>query len=108
MIELETDDFPVYDDNLTGKEVVRKLRNSIPKEHQTSNDSRLVWLWKQRLATVQQIKAKSSDVKDVMAATLVLSATMANYLPAIELLLQRLEGGAVTDQEVQEQDSMPV
>lgn len=103
-----TDAFPVYEDVAPTKEIVRKLRNGIPEAHRRSNDSRLAWLWGQRLATVQSIKMNSTDVEDVMAATLVLAATMVGYLPSIELLLQRLEGGAVTDEEVVERDSMPV
>jgi hypothetical protein len=101
------DDFVIIDDNI-GTEVVRKLRSEIPQDHRVSNDSRLVWLWSQRLATVQSIMVNSPDVMDVMAATLVIGATMANYLPSIELLLQRLEGGAVDDQTVVEEGSMPV
>lgn len=101
------DDFVVYDDNL-GKEVARRLTKEIPREHQKSNDTRIMWLWSQRLAVVQQIKMQSPDVQDQMAATLVLTAAMAAYLPSIELVLRRLEGGAIPDEEVVEQDSMPV
>ena len=108
MPEYEDDDFPIADDNVVGTEVVRKLRNSIPDAHKLNSDSRLVWLWSQRLAVVQSIRANSPDVQDVMAATLVLSAAWTSYLPSIELLLQRLEGGSVDDQTVVEQGSMPV
>jgi len=102
------EDFPVLDDNIGAKEVVRRLRSEIPAEHRTSNDTRFQWLWMQRLATVQSIRTNSKDIQDRMAATLVLSAAMGAYLPSIELLLQRLEGGAVTDEAIVEQDSMIV
>jgi len=104
----EADDFPVIDDDLSGKQVVRRLRSTIPADHRATNDTRIQWLWSQRLAVVQNIKMQSPDVQDVMAATLVLSATMAAHLPSIELLLTRLEGGAVSDRVVVEQDSMVI
>lgn len=90
------------------KEVARKLRSNIPAEHRTSDDSRLQWLWSQRLATVQSIYSRSDNVRDKMAATLVLQATMSANMPSIELLLRRLEGGAVTDEAVQEGDSLVI
>lgn len=104
------DDFPVYDDNIAvpKKEIVRKLRSEIPREHRASNDTRLMWLWSQRLAVVQNIRQNSPDIQDVMACTLVLSAAMASYLPSIELLLRRLEGGSVSDQEVLDGETMPL
>ena len=92
-----------------GSEVVnRKLRSEIPQEHCSSNDARLVWLWNQRMATVQSIFMRTQDIQSRMAASLILSAALTNDLGAISLLLQRLEGGAVTDQEVLESDSMPL
>jgi hypothetical protein len=102
------DEFEIADDNLTGKEVVRKTRSGIPDDHRASNDSRLQWLWMQKLVTVQSIANRSPDIQDVMAAQLILSAVMAGYLPSLELLLQRLEGGAVTDEAIVEQGSMVV
>jgi hypothetical protein len=90
------------------REVVRALRSEIPREHCSSNDTRLVWLWNQRLATVQSIYARSRDLQSKMAASLVLTAAMTRDLGAIELLLQRLEGSAVTDEEVLEASSLPL
>lgn len=88
--------------------VPRKLRSEIPREHCTSDDARIVWLWNQRMATVQSIFMRSRDVKTRMAASLILNAAFAQQLPAIVLLLQRLEGGAVTDQAILDSDSMPL
>ena len=89
-------------------EIQRRLRSEIPKEHCTSNDSRLAWLWNQRMAVAQAIFSRTTDVQSRMAASLVLSAGFTHDLGAITLLLQRLEGGAITDQEVLERDSMPL
>lgn len=90
------------------QEVVRKLRSNIPKEHRVSDDARLQWLWNQRMATVQSIYARTDNIRDRMAATLVILATMSADLPAIELLLRRLEGGSVSDEVVQEGESLPI
>lgn len=91
-----------------GNEVVRPLRTEIPPEHCASSDARLSWLWNQRLATVQSIYVRTRDVQSKMAAGLILTSTMLGDLGAIELLLQRLEGSAVTDEEVLEEGSMPL
>ena len=88
--------------------VVRRMLTSIPLEHRVTDDARLEWLWNQRIAVVQNIFMKTDNIRDRMAATLVLTATMSASLPSIELLLKRLEGGAVSDQEVQEEDSLPI
>ena len=89
-------------------EIARALRSEIPTEHCTSHDARLLWLWNQRLATVQSIFAKTKSIETRMAASLTLSAAMTGDLGAIELLLQRLEGAAVPDEVVLEGDSMPL
>ena len=91
-----------------GTEVVRKLLSNIPAEHRVSDDARLEWLWHQRMAVVQKIFTDTNNVRDRMAATLVLSSTLLPNLASIELLLQRLEGGAAQDVVVQEEDSLPI
>jgi len=60
------------------------------------------------MAVVQKIFTDTNNVRDRMAATLVLSSTMLPNLASIELLLQRLEGGAAQDVVVQEEDSLPI
>ena len=91
-------------------EVVKipKLRTEIPEKHCTSNDARLQWLWNQRLATVGNIFERTKDLETRMAASLVMSAAMVGDLGSIELLLRRLEGGAVSDEALLESDSMPL
>lgn len=92
------------------KEVARtrSLRSEIPEEHRISDDSRFEWLWMQRLATVGSIYLRSKNIRDRMAAKVVLDATMSANLPSIELLLRRLEGGAVADQSLLEEDSLQI
>lgn len=80
-----------------------KYRKSIPEAHRTSLDTRLAWLWMQRLGTVQRIWQLSDDVQDHTACTLILQATMGGDLESIRLLFHRLEGGAVLDTRVAEQ-----
>lgn len=76
-----------------------KFRQEIPKAHRQSLDTRLRWLWNQRFGTVQNIYTHSKDLQDNMACTLILQAVMAKDLGSIELLMYRIEGGAVVDQE---------
>lgn len=90
------------------KTPVKLYRSEIPTEHCKSNDTRLAWLWGQRLITVQSIFAQTKDVETKMACSLVLTAAMIGDLGAIELLLQRLEGSPVSDEEVLSADSMPL
>lgn len=78
----------------------RKYRKRVPKEHQQSLDTRIRWLWNQRFGTVQMVWKESRDMLDVTAATLILQAIMAKDLDSIEQVFQRLEGGAITDDEV--------
>lgn len=87
-------------------EVVRRLRTSIPEEHRLSDDSRIAWLWNQRVIVVQSIYKNTTDVRDRMAASLVLSAAWSAHLPSIELMLRRLEGGAITDQAIQDEETL--
>lgn len=94
----------------SGKEVAttRRVYRNIPDKHRSTDDSRIQWLWSQRMEVVQQIFANTDNVRDRMAATLVLSATISAHLPAIELVLRRLEGGAVPDQVIQEEEALPI
>ena len=87
-------------------EIVRALRSEIPAAHTASDDTRLLWLWNQRLAVVQSIYARTTDIRSKMAASLTLTAAMTGDLAAIELLLRRLEGAAVADEVVLEADSL--
>ena len=95
---------------MTGTDVVQrfKLRSEIPDEHCESDDSRFEWLWMQRLATVGSIYMRTKNIRSRMAAKVVLDATMSANLASIELLIRRLEGGAVSDQTVVEEDSLPI
>lgn len=79
---------------------VRKYRTRIPDEHRSSLDTRLHWLWHQRFGTVQTVYGQSEDILDVTAATLILQCIMAKDLRSIQQLFQRLEGGALMDQEI--------
>lgn len=82
------------------QEIVRKFRKAVPEAHRTSLDTRLQWLWQQRFGTVQMVWKESEDVLDHTASTLILQAIMGRDLNSIELLFQRLEGGAVGDERV--------
>lgn len=85
-------------------DVIQKFRRSIPESHRKSLDTRIQWLWGQRFGAVQSIWRDSKDVLDHTAATLVLQAVMAQDLNSIELLFQRLEGGAVVDDKLAEEN----
>ena len=85
-------------------DLIQKFRRSIPESHHKSLDTRIQWLWGQRFGAVQSIWRDSKDVLDHTAATLVLQAVMAQDLNSIELLFQRLEGGAVVDDKLAEQN----
>lgn len=86
----------------------RKWRHQVPDSHRASLDTRVQWLWLQRFGTVQQVWQKSTDLLDKTAATLVLQAIMAKDLNSIELVFQRLEGGAVSDEQVLATETIPV
>ena len=81
---------------------VHKFRTRVPKEHQVSIDTRLAWLWNQRFGTVQQVWNESKDALDHTAATLILQAIFGKDLDSIILILQRLEGSPVYDDDLQE------
>lgn len=80
-----------------------RFRNSIPDAHRKSIDTRIVWLWNQRFGTVQQVWNSSKDMLDHTAATLILQAVFAKDLESIAQILQRMEGGARVDSELDEQ-----
>jgi hypothetical protein len=85
---------------------IHRWRSEVPNSHRSSLDTRLGWLWHQRFGTVQMVYNKSTDILDKTAATLILQAIMARDLASIQQLFQRLEGGAVFDQELE--DNEPV
>lgn len=80
----------------------RKFRTAIPDTHRGSLDTRIQWLWNQRFGTVQTIWQQSRDVLDHTACTLILQAIMAKDLESISQIFQRLEGGALVDEVVQD------
>ncbi len=78
--------------------VVKRYRHEVPPQHRSTLDTRLAWLWNQRLGTVQTIWQMSPDMEDKLAATIILQAIVASDLNNISLLFRRLEGGAVLDE----------
>lgn len=86
----------------------RRWKGQIPKEHRTSLDTRLRWLWNQRFGTVQTVYLDSEDLLDRTAATLVLQAVMAQDLRSIQQLFQRLEGGARHDEEIVDDEALRI
>ena len=82
--------------------LTRKFRGRIPEEHRTSLDTRIQWLWNQRFGTVQKVWKDSPDILDQTAATLFLQAIMGQDLTSIEQIFQRLEGGALPDDQVRD------
>ena len=86
----------------------RNFRKSIPPVHQASLDTRIRWLWNQRFGTVQTIALESQDVLDKTACTLFLQAIMGGDLDSISLILRRLEGGPVTDEEALSRSTLRV
>lgn len=83
---------------------ISKFRKQVPEDHRTSLDTRLLWLWHQRFGTVQTVYSHSTDILDVTAATLILQAIMARDLKSIQQLFTRLEGNAIYDREVLDQE----
>lgn len=90
---------------MSSEVVSRRFRHTIPDDHRFSIDSRLAWLWHQRFGTVQMVWKESPDLLDHTAATIVLQAVMGSDLASIKLLFQRLEGGAVPDEELLEAEA---
>jgi len=77
---------------------VSRYRTSIPKEHQATVDTRMRWLWMQRLGTIQSIWSRTDDYEDKLACTVILQAVMGADLQSIQTLFTRLEGGAQEDE----------
>jgi hypothetical protein len=96
MTEASTTELAVFEKELAKK----KYRGSIPEEHLTNIDTKLRWLWNQRFGTVQKIWQETEDAETKAAATLCLNAAYLGDLAAINQVLTRLEGGALTDQEL--------
>jgi hypothetical protein len=88
--------------------VARKYRKTIPEAHRGSLDTRLLWLWHQRFGSVQMIWKESPDALDHTAATLILQAIMGTDLNSIELLLQRIEGGSISDERAADGETIRV
>lgn len=93
---------------MASKELTAQLRfrNEIPQDHRKSIDTRIAWLWNQRFGTVQQVWQSSKDMLDHTAATLILQAVFAKDLDSITQVLQRLEGGALTDSELADREQV--
>lgn len=89
--------------------VQRKFRRSIPEKHRASLDTMIHWLWHQRFGTVQTIWQQSqadARVLDHTACTLILQAIMGKDLESIQQIFQRIEGGALHDKELLDQESV--
>ena len=87
----------------------KKYRGSVPEEHSTSIDTKLRWLWNQRFGTVQKIWQETDDADTKAAATLCLNAAYVGDLTSIGIVLNRLEGGALTDEDMLDfSESMPI
>ena len=96
-------------------EVVKKYRTGIPAEHMKSMDTMIQWLWHQRFGTIQRISLEAENAEVQTVCSLFLQAIMAKDLNSIKLILDRMEGGAILDQEAMERledeepmGSMPV
>lgn len=77
-----------------------RFRHQVPEAWRSSLDTRIVWLWNQRFGTVQSVRQNSTDLLDVTAANLLIQAILHADLASIELILTRIEGGAVEDVEL--------
>lgn len=86
----------------------RKYRAEIPAVHRDSLDTRIRWLWHQRFGTVQTIWQQSPDILDHTAAMMILQAIMAKDLESINQVFQRLEGGALTDEQLLDRTQGPL
>lgn len=78
----------------------------MPDSHRKSLDTRLWWLWNQRLGTVQRVwqASQHGDVLDHTAATLILQAIIGKDLASIQQLFRRIEGGPILDEELIERE----
>jgi hypothetical protein len=93
---------------MSNEVAVKTYRTHVPEDHRGSLDTRLHWLWHQRFGTVQTVYSRSEDILDVTAATLILQCIMARDLRSIQQLFQRIEGGALEDQELVDGDSLRI
>ncbi|QYC53821.1 hypothetical protein SEA_EUGENEKRABS_51 [Microbacterium phage EugeneKrabs] len=84
--------------------IARRMPSNIPEEHRTTDDTRIEWLWNQRLIVVQNIYLNTGNIRDRMACALVLGAAWQANLASIELVFKRLEGGSVVDTDVIDSD----
>lgn len=97
MTELEK----VESAELVATPVKYKFRGHIPTAHTASMDTMIQWLWNQRFGTVQTVWQVSQEETDVLAhtaATVILQAIMAKDLESIQIIFNRIEGGAITDE----------
>ena len=86
----------------------RHFRKEVPEIHRTSLDTRIRWLWNQRFGTVQSVYDNSPDLLDRTAATMFITAIWSKDLNSIQLILRRLEGGPITDEELVQRASLRV
>ena len=81
-------------------EAVRKYRKAIPEAHRASLGPRVRRLRRPRFGSLHTLSNKSTGPLDQTACTLVLQAVIEMDLNSIELIFQRLEGGAQGDETV--------
>lgn len=87
----------------------KKYRSVIPEEHTSSIDTKLRWLWNQRFGTVQKIWQETEDADTKAAATLCINAAYLGDLAAIAIILNRLEGGVLSDEDMLDfSETMPI
>jgi len=85
-----------------------KFRSTIPEKHRATLDTRLVWLWNQRMGVVQSIWiAAPAGTLDKVAADMIVMAVTGEDLTAIQHLLHRIEGGAISDVELSKRQDEP-
>lgn len=85
-----------------------RWKSNVPEAHRASLDTRLRWLWNQRFGTVQTVYMQSGDLLDRTAATLILQAIMSQDLRSIQQLFQRLEGGALQDEDLLDDEALRI
>lgn len=90
------------------RQPARRWKSRVPKDHRSTLDTRLQWLWNQRFGTVQSVYIESEDLLDRTAATLILQAIMAQDIRSIQQLFQRLEGGPLHDEEVMQDGALRI
>lgn len=78
----------------------RHWRKEIPETHRVSLDTRIRWLYNQRFGTVQSVYQESPDMLDRTAATMFITAVWSKDLDSIMLIMKRLEGGPILDEEL--------